>query len=61
MITKGFYISLLVVAGILCAASILFHDSETGLQASAAAAIVIGAVVLRVFDTREGRGGQGHD
>ncbi len=59
MITKGFCISLLVFACILCVGGILFHDSEAGLQASTAVAIVIGAVVLRVFDTREGRGGHG--
>jgi len=61
MITKGFYISLLIAAAIMGVGAALFHDSQAGVQATTAVALVIGAVVLRVFDTREGRGGQRHN
>jgi hypothetical protein len=61
VITKGFYISLLVAAAILGTGAVLFRDSDAGVQASTAIALVVGAVLLRVFDTREGRGGRSHN
>ena len=58
MITKGFVASYLIFAGILGVGVVFFHDSEAGMQANTAAAIVVGAVMLRLFDTLEGRGGR---
>lgn len=56
VIDRGFVVAYLVFACILGVGGVLFHDSEAGVQASTAVAIVVGSVLLCVFDTREGRG-----
>jgi hypothetical protein len=61
MITKGFYVSLLVFAGILLLGGLLFRDSEAGVQVAVVAAYLVGATVLCVFDIREGRRRKNHD
>jgi hypothetical protein len=61
MITRGFYVSLLVFASILFLGGLLFRGSEAGVQAAVVAAYLIGATVLCAFDIREGRHRKNHD
>jgi hypothetical protein len=58
VIDRGFVVAYFVFACILVIGGVLFRDSEAGVQASTAVAIVVGSVLLCVFDTREERGGR---
>lgn len=58
VIDRAFVVAYLAFACILVIGAVLFRDSEAGVQASTAVAIVVGSVLLCVLDTREGRGGR---
>ena len=60
VIDRGFVIAYLAFACILVIGAVLFRNSEAGVQASTAVAIVVGSVLLSVLDTPEG-GGRGRN
>jgi hypothetical protein len=55
MVTRNFYISLLVANGILFLGGWLLRDSEAGVQAVVVAAFAIGLTLLHVLDDRDRR------
>lgn len=55
MITRNFYISLLVFNCILFLGGWLLRDSEAGVQAVVVAAFAIGLTLLHVLDDRDRR------
>jgi hypothetical protein len=61
MITRNFYISLLVFNGILFSGGWLLRESEAGVQAVVVAAFAIGLTLLHVLDDRDQRRKQSDD
>jgi hypothetical protein len=55
VITRNFYISLLVFNGILFLGGWLARDSEAGVQAVVVGAFAIGLTLLHVLDDRDRR------
>jgi hypothetical protein len=60
-ITRGFYISLLAVVGILAAGGFLFRDSEAASQAVVVVALVVGFTLLNVIDYLDSRREKGRE
>jgi len=56
LITRNFYISLLVFNVILFAGGWLLRDSEAGVQAVVVVAFAVGLTLLHVLDDRDRRG-----
>lgn len=59
VITRNFYISLLVFNGILFPGGWLLRHSEAGVQAVVVVAFAVGITLLHVLDDRERRRKQG--
>lgn len=55
MITRNFYISLLIFNVILFAGGWLLRDSEAGVQAVVIMAFAVGLTLLHVLDNRDRR------
>jgi hypothetical protein len=55
MITRNFYITLLIAVCILFTGGFLFRDSEAGMFATAFLSFAIGHTLLEVLDNRDRR------
>jgi len=55
MITRNFYISLLVFNVILFGGGLLLRDSDAGVQAVVVVAFAVGLTLLHVLDDRDRR------
>ena len=60
MITRNFYISLVVFNLILFVGGWLLRDSEAGVQAVVVLAFAVGLTMLEVLDSRDRRRTRGH-
>ena len=60
MITRNFYISLLVFNVILFGGGLLLRHSEAGVQAVVVVAFIVGLTMLEVLDDRDRRRTRGH-